>query len=148
MKQLLLEANGDQSSDLLCSADDFNIENLPHNDERTWLLLNCLRLDAETLLADTPDGTFLIRKSRTNQYALSISCNGVVNHCIIYETAKGLGFAEPYNIYDSLKSLVLHYAQNSLEIHNDLLNTTLKYPIRANSEQKWQYLPIFLYNVK
>ena len=31
----------------------------------------------------------------------------------------GYGFAEPYNIYASLLDLVLHYAVNSLEEHND-----------------------------
>lgn len=52
-----------------------------------------------------------------------------MNHCIIYETPRGYGFAEPYNIYESLKSLVLHYSQNSLEEHNDVLTTTLAHPV-------------------
>lgn len=120
-------------SDILDSAENCDLETLPHNDEKTWLLLCCDRIKAERLLAGKPDGTFLIRKSSTFQYALSIACNSTVSHCIIEETKKGLGFSEPYNIYDSLKSLVLHYAQNSLEIHNDSLNTTLKYPINATN---------------
>lgn len=57
-------------------------------------------------------------------------------HCIIYETTRGYGFAEPYNIYDSLKSLVLHYSQNSLEEHNDVLATTLAHPI---FEQRYNF---------
>ncbi|XP_065214145.1 phosphatidylinositol 3-kinase regulatory subunit alpha isoform X2 [Planococcus citri] len=101
----------------------------PHTFEATWFLEKCTRADAEKLLQGTPVGTFLIRPSRTGQYALSISCNGTVNHCIIYQTPRGYGFAEPYNIYDSLKSLVLHYSQNSLEEHNDVLTTTLAHPI-------------------
>lgn len=113
--------------------DEFDIENLPHNDEKTWFLVNCSRSKAEQLLAGKRDGTFLVRPSSTSQYALSIACNGITNHCIIQKTKRGLGFAEPYNIYDSLKSLVLHYSQNSLEIHNDSLNTTLRYPIFANA---------------
>jgi phosphoinositide-3-kinase regulatory subunit alpha/beta/delta len=60
-------------------------------------------------------------------------CNGQVNHCIIHQTDRGFGFAEPYNIYSTLKELVLHYAQNSLEEHNDSLNTTLMYPVKAHS---------------
>ncbi|GJQ65734.1 hypothetical protein Trydic_g11919 [Trypoxylus dichotomus] len=120
-------------SDIPDSSENCDLETLPHNDEKTWLLLNCKRQDAENALACKPDGTFLIRTSSTHQYALSIICNSIVSHCIIYETKKGLGFSEPYNIYDSLKSLVLHYAQNSLEIHNDSLNTTLKYPINASN---------------
>ncbi|XP_022915427.1 phosphatidylinositol 3-kinase regulatory subunit alpha isoform X2 [Onthophagus taurus] len=120
-----------ESSSVIDSVDDCDVETLPHNEEKSWFLVNCVRCDAERLLAGKADGTFLVRKSSTHQYALSIACNGVVNHCIILETSKGYGFSEPYIIYDSLKSLVLHYAQNSLEIHNDSLNTTLKYPINA-----------------
>ncbi|XP_076261021.1 phosphatidylinositol 3-kinase regulatory subunit alpha isoform X2 [Rhynchophorus ferrugineus] len=111
---------------------EVDTESLPHNDQSTWLVLNCSREEAEKMLKDKRDGTFLIRKS-TNLYkhVLVIVCNGNVNHCIIHETDKGFGFSEPYNIYPSLKDLVLHYATNSLEIHNDLLNTVLKYPIGA-----------------
>lgn len=113
--------------------DDEDLDNLPHQDERTWLLLECSRTDAERLLCGQPDGTFLVRPSRTGQYALSITCNGTTNHCIIYETERGYGFAEPYNIYESLRVLVLHYAQNSLEEHNDSLNTTLAFPVFAHA---------------
>ncbi|XP_076667877.1 uncharacterized protein LOC143368733 isoform X2 [Andrena cerasifolii] len=103
-----------------------------HSDEKTWLHLECSRSDADRTLAERPDGTFLVRTSRTGQYALSIMCNGTVNHCIIYGTERGFGFAEPYNIHKSLKDLVLHYAQNSLEEHNESLNTTLAYPAFAS----------------
>ncbi|KAK1136130.1 hypothetical protein K0M31_000697 [Melipona bicolor] len=103
-----------------------------YSDETTWLYLECSRSDADRILAEKSDGTFLIRTSRTGQYALSIMCNGTVNHCIIYGTERGFGFAEPYNIHKSLKHLVLHYAQNSLEEHNESLNTTLAYPAFAS----------------
>jgi len=112
---------------------DEDLENLPHQDESTWLLADCSRTEAERLLSGQPDGTFLVRPSRTGQYALSITCNGTTNHCIIYKTERGYGFAEPYNIYESLKLLVLHYAQNSLEEHNDALNTTLAFPVFAHA---------------
>ena len=59
-------------------------------------------------------------------------CNGMVNHCIIYATERGYGFAEPYNIHRTLKHLVIHYAQNSLEEHNESLTTTLRYPALAS----------------
>ncbi|XP_011262864.2 uncharacterized protein LOC105255336 isoform X1 [Camponotus floridanus] len=102
-----------------------------HSDEKTWLYLQGSRPDADRILKGKPDGTFLVRRSRTGQYALSIVCNGVVQHCIIYGTERGYGFAEPYNIHQSLKHLVLHYAQNSLEEHNECLTTTLAYPAFA-----------------
>lgn len=45
----------------------------PHSNEATWFLRQCTRKDAECLLSGAKDGTFLIRPSRTGQYALSIS---------------------------------------------------------------------------
>lgn len=62
-----------------------------------------------------------------------LRCNGTVNHCIIYATERGYGFAEPYNIHQTLKHLVLHYAQNSLEEHNESLTTTLAFPAFASA---------------
>lgn len=107
-----------------------NDSGLSHNDQSTWLLPSATRQDAERYLAGLPTGTFLIRPSSHGHYALSIACNGITNHCIIYETENvGFGFAIPYNSFSSLLSLVLHYAESSLEEHNDLLNTTLKYPV-------------------
>lgn len=105
---------------------------LPHYIESSWLLADCQREDAERLLAGKPDGTFLIRNSRQQgQYALSIVSEGKICHCLIHKTERGYGFSEPYNIYPSLIQLVLHYAQTSLEEHNDTLRTTLAYPINA-----------------
>lgn len=114
-----------------------NLE-LPHYDDSSWLLQECTREHAESLLANTPTGTFLIRPRSAGHYALSIMCKNTVNHCIIHQTERGFGFAEPYNIYVSLKNLVLHYANNSLEEHNDTLVTTLKYPIHYILRQQQQ----------
>lgn len=108
---------------------DETANGLSHNDEKTWLLPHATRQDAERFLNGLPTGTFLIRPSSHGHYALSIACNGITNHCIIYETVKGFGFAIPYNTFESLSTLVLHYAESSLEEHNDLLTTTLKYPV-------------------
>ncbi|XP_054710590.1 phosphatidylinositol 3-kinase regulatory subunit alpha-like isoform X2 [Uloborus diversus] len=105
-----------------------SVKDLPHNDESTWLIENYSRSDAEKLLAGRANGTFLIRNSRTGDYALSIIVNGVVGHCLIHKTENGVGFAEPYHAFPTLKSLVLHYAQTSLEEHNESLKTTLTYP--------------------
>ena len=48
-----------------------------------------------------------------------------------FQTKRGFGFAEPYCVYDSLGSLVLHYFKTSLEEHNEELKTTLKYPVKS-----------------
>lgn len=105
---------------------------LPHLDEKTWFLPNATRGEAENLLSGLPTGTFLVRARNAGDYALSITCNGITNHCIINETENGtFGFAEPFNIFQTLTVLVMHYAQNSLEEHNDLLQTTLRYPVQC-----------------
>ncbi|KAG6464426.1 phosphatidylinositol 3-kinase regulatory subunit gamma [Manduca sexta] len=106
-----------------------------HREMITWKV-NCTREKAEQLLAGKPQGTFLIRPNSTGQLALSICCNNMVYHCIIFKTERGYGFAEPYNVYETLNELVLHYAVNSLEEHNDQLRTELKYPIYTHLVKK------------
>lgn len=58
----------------------------------------------------------------------SCSVDGEVKHCVIYRTSTGYGFAEPYNLYSSLRELVLHYRHTSLIQHNQQLNVTLAWP--------------------
>ena len=109
---------------------------LPHNQDVNWYFPGIDRTCAERMLTDKPHGTFLVRRSHDNRHALSISCNGVVEHCRIEETSRGIGFAEPYNIYANLKELVLHYSQYSLEEYNDKLNTKLAHPIQVILDQE------------
>lgn len=59
---------------------------------------------------------------------LLCSVGGDVKHCVIYRTSTGYGFAEPYNLYSSLRELVLHYQHTSLIQHNQQLNVTLAWP--------------------
>lgn len=115
---------------------------LPHNDQKTWLMRECDRVTAEKLLINQVHGTFLIRWSQgKEQYALSIKCGNDVGHCLIFSGPQGFGFAEPYNIYANLLDLVLHYAVNSLEEHNDKLKTTLMYPVGAAPPLESAYIP-------
>uniref|UniRef100_A0A667YXI5 Phosphatidylinositol 3-kinase regulatory subunit gamma n=1 Tax=Myripristis murdjan TaxID=586833 RepID=A0A667YXI5_9TELE len=107
-------------------------ENLPHYDEKSWFVGDLNRTQAEELLLGKPDGAFLIRESsKKGCYACSVIVEGEVKHCVIYSTPRGYGFAEPYNLYSSLKDLVLHYHQTSLVQHNDSLNVRLTYPVYA-----------------
>lgn len=101
----------------------------PFENEANWLLQDCTRTDAEKLLAERCSGTFLIRNSRNGQYALSVVVDNKIYHCLIQRNGRGYGFAEPYDIHPTLKSLVQHYSETSLEEHNDALHTTLAYPI-------------------
>ncbi|NWY07016.1 P85B kinase, partial [Nothoprocta ornata] len=109
-------------------------EELPHHEERTWYVGKINRLQAEEMLCGKRDGTFLIRESsQKGCYACSVVVDGDTKHCVIYKTATGYGFAEPYNLYASLKELVLHYKHTSLVQHNDSLNVTLAHPVLAQA---------------
>lgn len=116
-------------------------EGSPHHDECTWYVGKKLRNEAEDMLRGKCDGTFLIRESQTQKgsYACSVVVEGDTKHCVIYKTATGYGFAEPYNLYSSLKDLVLHYKNVSLVQHNDQLNVNLAYPVQARSQNQNQH---------
>uniref|UniRef100_A0A673CE22 SH2 domain-containing protein n=1 Tax=Sphaeramia orbicularis TaxID=375764 RepID=A0A673CE22_9TELE len=98
--------------------------------EKSWYVGDMRRKEAEELLKGRRDGTFLIRESQTQRgsFACSVVVDGDVKHCVIYRTATGYGFAEPYNLYSSLRELVLHYRHTSLIQHNQQLNVTLAWP--------------------
>ncbi|XP_073421104.1 phosphatidylinositol 3-kinase regulatory subunit gamma isoform X2 [Dendrobates tinctorius] len=113
----------------LCEEDNY----LPHYDEKTWFVGDVNRIQAEGLLQGKPDGAFLVRESsKKGCYACSVVVDGGVKHCVIYGTSRGFGFAEPYNLYSTLKDLVLHYQHTSLIQHNDALNVRLAHPVYAH----------------
>uniref|UniRef100_A0A665UMC9 Phosphatidylinositol 3-kinase regulatory subunit gamma-like n=1 Tax=Echeneis naucrates TaxID=173247 RepID=A0A665UMC9_ECHNA len=116
-------------------------EGSPHHDECTWYVGDIKRTQAEEMLRGKCDGTFLIRESQSQKgsYACSVVVEGDTKHCVIYKTATGYGFAEPYNLYSSLKDLVLHYKNVSLVQHNDQLNVNLAYPVLARSQNQTQH---------
>uniref|UniRef100_A0A7N8XHF2 Phosphoinositide-3-kinase, regulatory subunit 2 (beta) n=1 Tax=Mastacembelus armatus TaxID=205130 RepID=A0A7N8XHF2_9TELE len=113
----------------------------PHHDECTWYVGDIKRTQAEEMLRGKCDGTFLIRESQSQKgsYACSVIVDSDTKHCVIYKTATGYGFAEPYNLYSSLKDLVLHYKNVSLVQHNDQLNVNLAYPVLARSQNQNQH---------
>jgi phosphoinositide-3-kinase regulatory subunit alpha/beta/delta len=113
-------------------------DRLPHQNEMLWMIGVCSREEAERFLQPSKQltGTFLVRPNSTGQFALSVVCNNRIYHCIINKTERGYGFADPYNIYKSLKALVLHYALNSLEVHNDNLTTALVIPVMTTDHAK------------
>ncbi|KAM9718787.1 phosphatidylinositol 3-kinase regulatory subunit beta isoform 2-T4 [Menidia menidia] len=110
----------------------------PNYDECTWYVGDIKRTQAEEMLRGKCDGTFLIRESQSQKgsYACSVVVEGDTKHCVIYKTATGYGFAEPYNLYSSLKDLVLHYKNVSLVQHNDNLNVNLANPVLARSQNQ------------
>uniref|UniRef100_A0A673CHL9 SH2 domain-containing protein n=1 Tax=Sphaeramia orbicularis TaxID=375764 RepID=A0A673CHL9_9TELE len=110
--------------------DPYTLADTTHQEERSWYVGDMRRKEAEELLKGRRDGTFLIRESQTQRgsFACSVVVDGDVKHCVIYRTATGYGFAEPYNLYSSLRELVLHYRHTSLIQHNQQLNVTLAWP--------------------
>ncbi|XP_037530439.1 phosphatidylinositol 3-kinase regulatory subunit beta [Nematolebias whitei] len=110
--------------------DPYTLEDDIRQEERTWYVGGMRRKEAEELLKGRRDGTFLIRDSQTQRgsFACSVVVDGDVKHCVIYRTSTGYGFAEPYNLYSSLRELVLHYRHTSLIQHNQQLNVTLAWP--------------------
>lgn len=110
--------------------DPYTLADATHQEERSWYVGDMRRKEAEELLKGRRDGTFLIRESQTQRgsFACSVVVDGDVKHCVIYRTATGYGFAEPYNLYSSLRELVHHYRHTSLIQHNQQLNVTLAWP--------------------
>ncbi|KAM9385788.1 phosphatidylinositol 3-kinase regulatory subunit beta-like [Pholidichthys leucotaenia] len=110
--------------------DPYTLADDPHQEERSWYAGGMRRKEAEQLLRGKRDGTFLIRDSQTQRgsFACSVVVDGDVKHCVIYRTSTGYGFAEPYNLYSSLRELVHHYKHTSLIQHNQQLNVTLAWP--------------------
>ncbi|XP_039984460.1 phosphatidylinositol 3-kinase regulatory subunit beta-like [Xiphias gladius] len=110
--------------------DPYTLADDTHQEERSWYVGGMRRKEAEELLRGRRDGTFLIRDSQTQRgsFACSVVVDGDVKHCVIYRTSTGYGFAEPYNLYSSLRDLVHHYRHTSLIQHNQQLNVTLAWP--------------------
>ncbi|XP_029005318.1 phosphatidylinositol 3-kinase regulatory subunit gamma-like [Betta splendens] len=110
--------------------DPYTLADDMHQEESTWYVGCMKRREAEELLRGRRDGTFLIRDSQTQRgsFACSVVVDGDVKHCVINRTSTGYGFAEPYNLYSSLRELVLHYRHTSLVQHNQQLNVTLAWP--------------------
>ncbi|XP_074523562.1 phosphatidylinositol 3-kinase regulatory subunit gamma-like isoform X2 [Halichoeres trimaculatus] len=110
--------------------DPYTLADDSHQEEQSWYAGGMRRKEAEELLRGRRDGTFLIRDSQTQKgsFACSVVVDGDVKHCVIYRTSTGYGFAEPYNLYSSLRELVLHYRHTSLIQHNQQLNVTLAWP--------------------
>lgn len=136
INKLLQDSSGETKDATSRSSREESGEPAVQYAESTWFVPECDRSEAMRLLEGRRDGTFLVRPSKASgQYALSIVAEGKVNHCLILKTERGYGFAEPFNIHPTLRSLVLHYAHTSLEEHNPLLRTTMAHPVFAQSHQ-------------
>jgi len=91
-----------------------------------WFVHNCTNQEAEYMLRDKPDGTFLVRQSNRyeGQYVLAVSLHYFVHQLLIHKSDDGFGLMDP-GVHPTLSSLVTHYSQVSLKTKNSLLDVKL-----------------------
>ncbi|CAH8646689.1 unnamed protein product [Schistosoma intercalatum] len=100
-------------------------------DRRYWFLTDATREKVEELLRDRPAGTFVVRPSATSdKLALGIRLATSVQHCLIHCVNGKYGFVENSCTFESLEALICYYHVENLKRYNNLLNITLKYPIK------------------
>lgn len=126
--------NALEQDSLLNGGPQEDIYDVPDIDlsEPQWLRGRLDRTDAQALLIDKVDGTFMIRQSSKPPYhwVVSLKHRGFVKHIEVKRGAEGyFGFAINYTTYPTLVDLVRHYHENTLQIHNPELDTTLKFPV-------------------
>ncbi|KAL3308094.1 hypothetical protein Ciccas_013379, partial [Cichlidogyrus casuarinus] len=91
---------------------------LPQN---PWYHTGLNRNEAEDLLTEQPEGTFLIRPSETkqNEYALSIAHEGNVTHMLIAQNENGKYVLGRYSsAYDSIQAMVGTFLSRELRVQN------------------------------
>ncbi|XP_076828467.1 phosphoinositide-3-kinase, regulatory subunit 3a (gamma) [Brachyhypopomus gauderio] len=121
--------DGDKLNEYVCEEDEED-EGTACLEEASWFVGDLSRAQAEEVLVGKPSGAFLIRcSSMKDCYACSVVVEQEVRHCVIHRTARGYGFAEPYDLHVSLKDLVLYYHRTSLVQHNQALDVRLVYPV-------------------
>ena len=93
-------------NNLASSYETSTLSDLPHHNENTWFFPQADRATAENLLRGKNHGTFLIRKSADGLFALSIVCNGTIEHCKIFKTPQVHIFQFFENMVKLVKELV------------------------------------------
>jgi hypothetical protein len=115
--------------------------NLPHIDENMWMRPTVTRESSKDILSGKANGTFLVRPKPNVQtslvdpvhcHTIDIMDGGKFKRIPVFKgPSGGFGFAAPYE-FDSLKTLIVFYASNTMEKHNAGLETNLKCPAFAD----------------
>lgn len=127
---------------------DYDVETINFLNECNWNLgQSCDRNLAETLLSCFPNGTFLVRSSKTkqNSYVLSVVIDSKVRHCLIDKVGEEFCFHPPgptHQFYGNLCNLVMDYRHKSLICHNPELDTSLVYPVLSQLKKTSKNSPI------
>jgi len=146
-----MNSNRKQSNE---PAFDYDVETINFLNECNWNLgESCDRNLAEVLLSCFPNGTFLVRSSKTkpNSFVLSVVVDAKVRHCLIDKINDEYCFHPPgpkRQSYSSLCNLVMDYRHQSLAAHNPELITNLIYPVlsqlkktsKSSAQSVGQYL--------
>lgn len=100
-----------------------------------WYAPDDDRKSAESRIGNYPNGTFLVRPSKShNGYSLSVKFEEV-RHVMIIESRGKFGFSEPCD-FDSVLALVEFFQRESLACYNAELETKLDYPYKTAPTQK------------
>ncbi|XP_028283228.1 guanine nucleotide exchange factor VAV3-like isoform X2 [Parambassis ranga] len=99
-----------------------------------WFAGPMERYQAEVVLLDTENGTYLIRhrSKESSEYAISIKFNDKVKHIKILTKDGGFYIAES-RVFKTVLDLVEYYKQHSLKEGFSSLDTTLQVPYRELS---------------
>lgn len=97
-----------------------------------WFGGKIQRGKAEKLLADAPDGTFLVRESQTRpgDYSLSVRYSNNVKHIKINRHGNKFDLAPDAKSFPTIQELVEHFQTHSLNRHFPGMETTLAIPFK------------------
>ncbi|XP_018655272.1 putative gtpase activating protein [Schistosoma mansoni] len=103
-----------------------------------WYWGDITQEEVRELMTDLQDGYFLVRDasgSSSAAFTLVVRLATSVQHCLIHCVNGKYGFVENSCTYESLEDLICYYHVENLKRYNNLLNITLKYPIKLQLDE-------------
>ncbi|CAI5440129.1 unnamed protein product [Caenorhabditis angaria] len=105
--------------------------------EQSWYWGEVDKMTISRVLADQPDGAFIVRNASTQgDYTLSVKYQGQVKLIKIVVRGSKCGFSPDNLTHDTVVSLIDFHKEISLQVYNENLDTRLLYPVcsRRNSQ--------------
>lgn len=100
-----------------------------------WYLDKCTQSQAEAILRNTLNGTFLIFPIEPAGYhKMTLTYNYRMFHVLIYYLNFkhfAFGWSDRYKTFDTLNDLVVYYTTHSMAEVNPILKTVLLHPIHS-----------------
>ncbi|XP_065185489.1 phosphatidylinositol 3-kinase regulatory subunit beta-like [Sycon ciliatum] len=96
-----------------------------------WYWGSITKAEVMERMADTADGSFLVRDSTNNpgEYTLTVKTGGMNRLVRIFNDGNRFGFSDPCE-FDSVSSLVDYFKTHSLEEYNSTMRVRLLHPVR------------------